>query len=126
MSYTAFEYSDLKVSAEEFGAEDVIKVSVDVTNVGAVTGKESVLLYSSDLVATSTPDVRRLRDFEKIELKSGETKTVEFELSAKDLAFVDYYGKWNLEEGDFILSVGNLTHRVRCTDTVLWEQPNID
>ncbi|MBO7192410.1 MAG: glycoside hydrolase family 3 C-terminal domain-containing protein, partial [Bacteroidales bacterium] len=126
MSYTAFEYSNLTVSATEFDSDDVIKVAVDVTNVGARTGKESVLLYSSDLYASSTPDVRRLRDFDKIELTPGETKTVEFELSAKDLAFVNYYGKWTLEEGDFILSAGGLTQKITCTETVLWDEPNID
>ena len=126
MSYTAFEYSDMTVSAQEFGADDVLKVTVDVTNVGAREGKESVLLYSSDLYASSTPDVRRLRAFDKVSLAPGETATVEFELPAKDLAFVDYYGKWRLEEGDFILSVGNLSQKLTCTETVLFEQPNID
>jgi len=126
MSYTAFEYSDMTVSAQEFGADDVLKVTVDVTNVGAREGKESVLLYSSDLYASSTPDVRRLRAFDKVSLEPGETATVEFELPAKDLAFVDYYGKWRLEEGDFILSVGNLSQKLTCTETVFFEQPNID
>ncbi len=126
MSYTAFEYSNMTVSAQEFGADDVLKVTVDVTNVGAREGKESVLLYSSDLYASSTPDVRRLRAFDKVSLQPGETATVEFELPAKDLAFVDYYGKWRLEEGDFILSVGNLSQKLTCTETVLFEQPNID
>ena len=126
MSYTAFEYSNLTVSAQEFGADDVLKVTVDVTNVGAREGKESVLLYSSDLYASSTPDVRRLRAFDKVSLQPGEIPPVEFELPAKDLAFVDYYGKWRLEEGDFILSVGNLSQKLTCTETVLFEQPNID
>ena len=126
MSYTAFEYSNMTVSAQEFGADDVLKVTVDVTNVGAREGKESVLLYSSDLYASSTPDVRRLRAFDKVSLQPGETATVEFDLPAKDLAFVDYYGKWRLEEGDFILSVGNLSQKLTCTETVLFEQPNID
>ena len=126
MSYTAFKYSNMTVSAQEFDSDDVIKVTVDVTNVGARTGKESVLLYSSDLYASCTPDVRRLRDFDKVELESGETVTVEFELSAKDLAFADYYGKWTLEEGDFVLTVGNLSQKVRCTETVVWDEPNID
>ena len=126
MSYTAFKYSNMTVSAQEFDSDDVIKVTVDVTNVGARTGKESVLLYSSDLYASCTPDVRRLRDFDKVELESGETVTVEFELSAKDLAFADYYGKWTLEEGDFVLTVGNLSQKVRCTETVVWNEPNID
>ena len=126
MSYTAFEYSNMTVSAQEFGADDVLKVTVDVTNVGAREGKESVLLYSSDLYASSTPDVRRLRAFDKVSLQPGDTATIEFELPAKDLAFVDYYGKWRLEEGDFILSVGNLSQKLTCTETVLFEQPNID
>ena len=126
MSYTAFEYSDMTVSATEFGKDDVLKVTVDVTNVGAVKGKESVLLFSSDLYASSTPDIRRLRAFEKVELAPGETKTVELEVTARDLAFVNYYGKWTLEQGDFILSVGGLEQKVKCTETVLWDEPNID
>ena len=126
MSYTAFEYSDMTVSATEFGKDDVLKVTVDVTNVGAVKGKESVLLFSSDLYASSTPDIRRLRAFEKIELSPGETKTVELEVTARDLAFVNYYGKWTLEQGDFILSVGGLEQKVKCIETVLWDEPNID
>ena len=126
MSYTAFEYSNMTVSASEFDSDDVLKVTVDVANVGARAGKESVLLYSSDLYASSTPDVRRLRAFDKVELAPGEMTTVEFELSAKDLAFADYYGKWTLEKGDFILSVGNLSQKITCTETVLWDEPNID
>ena len=125
LSYTAFEYSDMKVSASEFGAEDVLKISVEVTNAGDVAGKESVLLFSSDLYASSTPDVRRLRGFEKVELAPGQTRTVEFELPAKDLAFVNYYGDWTLEAGDFILSVADLSQNVRCVETVVWDQPNI-
>ena len=126
MSYTAFKYSNMTVSADTFDADDVLKITVDVTNAGARAGKESVLLYSSDLYASSTPDVRRLRAFEKVEIEPGETVTVELELTAKDLAFADYYGKWRLEEGDFILSVGNLSQKVTCTETVLFEEPNID
>ena len=126
MSYTAYEYSNMTVSASEFAADDVLKVTVDVTNVGPRAGKESVLLFSSDLYASSTPDVRRLRAFDKVELASGETRTVEFEVTAKDLAFVNYYGKWTLEAGDFILSCGNQSVNVKCTETVVWDQPNID
>ncbi|MBE6232210.1 MAG: glycoside hydrolase family 3 C-terminal domain-containing protein [Bacteroidales bacterium] len=125
LSYTDFEYSDLKVSSVEFGADDVLKVSVDVTNTGNVAGKESVLLFSSDLYASSTPDVRRLRAFEKVDLAPGQTATVEFELPAKDLAFVNYYGKWTLEAGDFILSVADQSQLVKCVETIVWEQPNI-
>ena len=126
MSYTAFEYSDMTVSKTEFGSDDVLEVKVNVTNVGARAGKESVLLYSSDLYASSTPDVRRLRAFEKVSLEPGETATVEFEISAKDLAFANYYGKWTVEEGDFVLAVGNLSQKVRCVETKIWNEPNID
>jgi len=126
LSYTRFAYSNMTVSQAEFTSDDVLKVTVDVTNVGEVAGKESVLLFSSDVYASSTPDVRRLRAFDKVELEPGETKTVVFEVTAKDLAFVNYYGKWTLEEGDFILSAGDLSQTVRCVETVLWEEPNID
>ena len=126
LSYTRFAYSNMTVSQAEFTSDDVLKVTVDVTNVGEVAGKESVLLFSSDVYASSTPDVRRLRAFDKVELEPGETKTVVFEVTAKDLAFVNYYGKWTLEEGDFILSAGDLSQTVRCVETVLWDEPNID
>ncbi len=126
MSYTAFKYSNMTVSAQEFDSDDVLKVTVDVTNVGERAGKESVLLYSSDLFASSIPDVRRLRAFDKVDLAPGETVTVELEVTAKDLAFANYYGKWTLEEGDFILSVGDLSQKVTCTETIVWDEPNID
>ena len=126
LSYTGFAYSNMTVSASEFTSEDVIKVTVDVTNTGDMAGKESVLLFSSDLYASSTPDVRRLRAFDKVDLAPGETKTVSLEVSGKDLAFVNYYGKWTIEEGDFILSVGDLSQEIRCTETVVWDEPNID
>ena len=126
LSYTRFAYSNMTVSQAEFTSDDVLKVTVDVTNVGEVAGKESVLLFSSDVYASSTPDVRRLRAFDKVELEPGETKTVVFEVTAKDLAFVNYYGKWTLEEGDLILSAGDLSQTVRCVETVLWDEPNID
>ena len=116
----------MTVSHKEFKADDVLKVTVDVTNTGNVAGKESVLLFSSDIYASSTPDVRRLRAFEKIDLAPGETKTVELEVTAKDLAFVNYYGKWTLEAGEFALSVGDQNQTINCTETIVWEQPNID
>lgn len=126
LSYTTFEYSDMTVSAENFAADDLLKVTVDVTNTGEVAGKESVLLFSSDLYASSTPDVRRLRAFDKVLLQPGETKTVTFQLPATDLAFVNYYGQWTLEKGDFILSCGSESVKVTCTETLLCSAPNID
>ena len=125
LSYTRFEYSGLKVSADTFKPGDVLKVSVDVKNVGDRAGKEAVLLYSSDLVASLIPDVKRLRGFEKIALEPGETKTVEFELPASALAFVGADGRWRLEKGDFRLSCGGLGLMVNCTETKVWDTPNI-
>lgn len=124
LSYTSYAYSNLKVDKSSFAPGDVITVSVDVTNTGSVEGKESVLLYSSDLVASSTPDIKRLRGFDKISLKPGETKTVTLKLAADDLAFVGYNGLWRLEKGDFVLACGGKTVTVTCTDTKVWNTPN--
>ena len=126
LSYTSYEYSNLSVDRTEFKADDVIKVSVDVKNTGNVAGKESVLLFSSDHYASCIPDNKRLRDFTKVSLAPGESATVTFELAAKDLAFTNSTGKWTLEAGDFTLSVGGQNIEVKCLETVLWEQPNID
>ena len=124
LSYTSYQYSNLKVSKSDFRHGDIIKVSVDVKNTGKVAGKESILLFSSDLVASMVPDGRRLRAFDKVELQPGETKTVIFELKADDLAFVGWDGKWRLEEGDFKLMIADQTASVHCADTYLWQTAN--
>lgn len=124
LSYTSYKYSNLKVSQFDFRHGDIIKVSVDVKNTGKVAGKESVLLFSSDLIASMVPDGRRLRAFDKIELQPGETKTVTFELKADDLAFVDWNGKWRLEEGDFKLMIADQSADIHCTDTYQWSTAN--
>lgn len=124
LSYTSYQYSNLKVSKSDFRHGDIIKVSVDVKNTGKVAGKESILLFSSDLVASMVPDGRRLRAFDKVELQPGETKTVTFELKADDLAFVGWDGKWRLEEGDFKLMIADQTASVHCADTYLWQTAN--
>ena len=124
LSYTSYQYSNLKVSKSDFRHGDIIKVSVDVKNTGKVAGKESILLFSSDLVASMVPDGRRLRAFDKVELQPGETKTVTFELKADDLAFVGWDGKWRLEEGEFKLMIADQTASVHCADTYLWQTAN--
>ena len=124
LSYTSYQYSNLKVSKSDFRHGDIIKVSVDVKNTGKVAGKESILLFSSDLVASMVPDGRRLRAFDKVELQPGEAKTVTFELKADDLAFVGWDGKWRLEEGDFKLMIADQTASVHCADTYLWQTAN--
>ena len=125
ISYTTYEYSNLKVDKASFTADDILTVTVDVKNTGSRAGKEAVLLYSSDLVASVVPDNKRLRDFTKIALEPGEVKTVTFQLPAKNLAFVGADGKWTLEEGDFVLKVGNQTVPTVCSQTKVWDEPNI-
>lgn len=124
LSYTSYKYSNLKVSQSDFRHGDIIKVSVDVKNTGKVAGKESVLLFSSDLIASMVPDGRRLRAFDKVELQPGETKTMIFELKADDLAFVGWNGKWRLEEGDFKLMIADQSTDIHCTDTYQWPTAN--
>ena len=124
LSYTSYQYSNLKVSQSDFRHGDIIKVSVDVKNTGKVAGKESVLLFSSDLIASMVPDGRRLRAFDKIELQPGETKTVTFNLNADDLAFVGYDGKWVLEEGDFKLMIADQSADIHCEKTYQWQSAN--
>ena len=125
LSYTTFEYSNLRVDKTSFTADDMLTVSVDVKNTGSRAGKEAVLLYSSDLVASIVPDNRRLRDFTKVELQPGEQKTVTFQLPAKQLAFVGADCRWTLEEGDFKLRVGRLEQTITCSQTKIWDTPNI-
>ncbi len=124
LSYTTFEYSNLKVNRTEFVDTDELVFSVDVTNTGRVAGKESVLLYSKDLVASSTPDNIRLRNFDKIELAPQETKTVTLKLKGSDLAFVGYDGKWRLEKGDFTIKCGGQSIDISCIQTKIWDTPN--
>ena len=125
LSYTTFDYANLRVDKTSSTADDVLTVTVDVKNTGNRAGKEAVLLYSSDLIASIVPDNRRLRDFTKVVLAPGETKTVTFQLPAKELAFVGADGRWTLEEGDFTLKVGKLTQNVTCTKTKVWDTPNM-
>lgn len=125
MSYTTFDYNNLKVDRETFYYDDEITVCVDIKNTGNKAGKEAVLLYSSDLIASLVPDNKRLRCFEKVDLQPGETKTVTFKLPAKSLAFVGPDGRWTLEEGGFILKVGKLEQKIECKETKIWDEPNI-
>ncbi len=124
LSYTSFRYGNMKVNRDSFSADDELVFSVDVTNTGKIKGKEAVLLYSTDMVASIVPDARRLRAFEKVELEPGETKTVTLTLKGQDLAFVGIDGKWILEEGDFEFFAGDQKLLLKCTSTKKWETPN--
>ena len=124
MSFTTFEYSNMRVDRNRFVSGDTLNVSVDITNTGDRFGKISALLFSSDLVASITPSIRRLRAFDKIALEPGQTKTVNFALAADDLAFVNQFGRWTLERGYFRLQIGDQYVMVYCTETRIWDTPN--
>lgn len=127
ISYTEYEYSGFKcLSGDDFTSSDTLEFQVTVKNAGNHNGKEAVLLYSSDMVASLIPDARRLRAFTKIELGSGESKTVDFKIPARELAFVGADGKWRLEEGWFRMSCGDQSLNINCTQTHVWDTPNID
>ena len=127
LSYTSFEYSGLKsISPVQFNADDMLTFEVTVKNTGSVKGKEAVLLFSSDIIASKVPDVKRLRQFTKVELNPGESKIVRLEIPAHELAFVGHDGKWRLEKGQFRIACGSESMMIDCTETKVWETPNID
>lgn len=125
LSYTTFDYKNLRVNKDTFAVNDKLEFTVDVTNTGKIAGKEVVMLFSSDLVASLTPENRRLRAFSKVELQPGETKTVTLTIKGSDLAFVGADGNWILEKGDFRMQVGNQVVNVKCSDTYKWNTANI-
>ena len=108
LSYTSFEYSNLKLNSNQFSKNENIYLSVDIKNTGEIEGKEVIQVYSKDHYASLTPDVKRLRAFKKIELKPGEIKNVKFEIQVQDLGFVNYQNKHVVETGKFDLMVGSL------------------
>ncbi|MES2447958.1 MAG: glycoside hydrolase family 3 N-terminal domain-containing protein [Bacteroidota bacterium] len=108
LSYTTFNYSDIKLSTSTLKKGQTLTISVNVSNTGKVTGKESVLLFITDLVASDiSPDVKRLKGFDKIELKAGETKTITFKITPDDIAFVNSELKKITEPGEFEILLGN-------------------
>ena len=109
LSYTTFDYSDLKINKTEIGVGEDLEISVKVTNTGNRKGKEVVELYTSDLYASKiTPDVKRLRRFTKIELAPKESKTINFIISTDDLKYADNHGESILEPGEFKILVKDL------------------
>lgn len=107
LSYSTFEYANLKVDKESYGSDGTIKVSVDVTNSSDVAGKEVVQVYVTDMVASITPSVKRLRGYKKVNVAAGATETIVIEVPVSELAFVNAANKWEIEAGEFELHVGN-------------------
>ncbi len=108
LSYTNFDYSDLKISADTMNMRGTLDISVTVKNTGDRTGKEVVQLYITDKVASITPSVKRLRDFDKVEIAAGEMKTISFTISADDLKFVGRDNEWVTEPGEFGVTINGL------------------
>ena len=117
LSYTDFEYSDLSLSRSEIDPDGSLTISVTVKNTGKREGKEVVQLYIADLFASISPDIMRLRGFEKVLLTAGESMTVSFEISARDVAFVDSNNEWTVESGEYEVQVGGLMKRFTITGT---------
>jgi beta-glucosidase len=120
LSYTSFSYSNLTISKNSLGPDETATISVTVKNTGSRDGKEAVQLFISDLLASFTPDVKRLRGFEKVDLKAGESKMVSFKVPMKQLAFVNPNNKLQLEEGDFKIQVGDQSATFNVTKTVIF------
>ena len=112
LSYSEFEYSDLKINKEQFNINDSIKISVNVKNLSKIDGLETIQLYSSDLYASITPDIKRLRDFKKVKVNAGENKTITFNLPVSELAFVNSENEFVVEPGRFNLSIDNLSKEI--------------
>ena len=119
LSYTQFEYSDIRLSANSLTKEGRIIAEVDVTNSGKVAGKEVVQLYLKDHYASATRPVKELKGFELIALEAGETQTVRFTINEKLLAFYNAAGQWTAEAGDFSLYIGTDSTTKRQIDFVL-------
>lgn len=124
LSYTTFKYGNFKCATTDFDADDSLVFTVDITNTGSKPGKEVVMLFSRDMVASLTPENRRLRAFQKVDLQPGETKTVTLPIKAADLAFVDSDGRWTLEKGDFRMQAGTEVLNLTCNKTHKWDTPN--
>jgi beta-glucosidase len=109
LSYTTFAYSNLKLSQPDLKDGETITVTVEVKNTGQLEGKESVLMYTSEEYASIAPDFKRLRAYDKVDLKAGETKTVTFKITPKDIAFVNDLSKTVTEAGAFKVMIGDQT-----------------
>lgn len=123
LSYTSFEYSNLKLSSQTMQANGDIQVSVDVKNTGKYDGEEIVQLYLRDKVGSVVRPVKELKDFAKVFLKSGETKTIQFVISKEKLSFYNQKLEWVAEPGDFEVMIGASSRDIRLkSDFVLTSQ----
>lgn len=120
LSYTTFQYNNISINKTSFDAGETATINVTVKNTGSREGKEVVELFSSELVASITPDVKRLRRFEKTDLKPGESRMVTFSLPLKELAFVNTDNKKTLEAGDFKIMIADQSIMFTINKTVIY------
>ncbi len=124
LSYTSFEYGEFKINTNQLIPNGSITVSVEVSNTGTRAGKEVVMLYTSDLYASISPNNKRLRRFEKIQLDPGESKEVSFDISARDLAFYNYENQLVSEKGEFVLRIKDMVQKVYLSETIKFGEPS--
>lgn len=122
LSYTTFEYSNLKLDKKSMKDTETLNVSIDITNIGKVFGKEVVQLYIEDLESTVIRPIRELKGFTKVALNPGETKTVKFELSKRAFAYYNTkISDWHVESGEFNIAIGKSSRDILCREKVFVE-----
>ena len=113
LSYTDFKYSDLKISKNKMTAKDQIDVAVTITNTGKYDGEEVVQLYLHNKVASVVRPIKELKDFQKIQIATGASKTIHFQINAQKLSFYNQQLAWVTEPGDFELMIGSSSADIR-------------
>jgi beta-glucosidase len=121
LSYTTFEYGKLKVSSDKLKGAQTLTASIEVKNTGKVDGKEIVQLYIRDMVGTVTRPVKELKGFQKVMIKAGETKTIEFKITPEDLKFYNSELKFDWESGDFQIMIGKNSQELSGT-LINWQK----
>jgi len=112
LSYTKFEYKNLKINKKEFTKNETVTISIDVSNIGNYDGKEVIQLYIRDEFASISRPVKELKGFELVSFKKGETKTIEFNLTESELGFYDNDGNYLVEPGTFKIMIGGSSDKV--------------
>lgn len=121
LSYTSFNYSNLNVEKDNYAVNEEVQISVELSNTGDYDGKEVVQLYIRDLFAKIVRPVRELKGFQLVELKKGESKTIKFSLTSKELGYYDQDGNFTVEPGEFEIFVGTDSNASLKTHFILKE-----
>jgi len=116
LSYSTFEYNNLKMSSKQMKSDEQLVATVTIKNTGKYAGEEIVQLYLRDIVSSIVRPVKELKDFKKIALKAGESKTITFTINKEKLSFYNQQLKWVAEPGDFDLMIGASSKDIRLTD----------